>query len=143
MFSNNNKSCLYWMTWKNIVQPARPSIQMWRIHIKRWIRKSTCTQVVKYSSLFDNNNGCTNAPQCYVIRILPVLFKLWQCLPVHCLAVLANTFPRIMSINLTHQTEPSQSCSLRGIAYAGYFCRKYQRFSFPITQLCTFQKYYQ
>jgi hypothetical protein len=34
----------------------------------------THTQVVCYSLLSHGNNGCTNAPQCYVIRTLPVLF---------------------------------------------------------------------
>jgi len=30
---------------------------------------------VKYSLLFHCNNGCTNVPQCYVIRTLPVLLN--------------------------------------------------------------------
>ena len=36
-----------------------------------WIPKATN---IHYSLLFHCNNGCTNAPQCYVIRTLPVLF---------------------------------------------------------------------
>jgi hypothetical protein len=32
------------------------------------------SQVVQYSLLLDCKNGCTNAPQCYVIGTLPVLF---------------------------------------------------------------------
>ena len=116
------------------------------MRITCWIPKSTHTQIVKYSLLFHCNNGCTTAPQCYFICTLPVLFKFWQCLPAYCLAVLTNTvecltFPLIISINLTHQTESSQGCSLRSIAYAAYFCRRHQRFSFPITQLRTLQRY--
>jgi hypothetical protein len=34
------------------------------------------TQIVEYSLFFHCNNGCTNAPQCYVIRTLPLLFYL-------------------------------------------------------------------
>jgi hypothetical protein len=33
-------------------------------------------QVVQYLLLFYCNNGCTNAPQCYVIRTLPVLLNI-------------------------------------------------------------------
>ena len=29
---------------------------------------------MQYVMLFHCNNGCTNAPQCYVIRTLPVFF---------------------------------------------------------------------
>jgi len=38
--------------------------------------KYTITQIVKYSLLVHCNNGCTNTPQCYVIRTLPVLSDL-------------------------------------------------------------------
>jgi hypothetical protein len=34
------------------------------------------TQVVQYLLLLYCNNGCTNAPQCYVIRTLPVLLSI-------------------------------------------------------------------
>jgi len=34
------------------------------------------TQVVQYSLLFHSNNGCTNAPQCYVISTSAALFIL-------------------------------------------------------------------
>jgi len=36
--------------------------------------KHTHTQNMQYLSLFYCNNGCTTAPQCYVIRTLPGLF---------------------------------------------------------------------
>jgi hypothetical protein len=36
----------------------------------------THTQNMKYLLLLHCNNGCTNAPQCHVIRALPVLFLL-------------------------------------------------------------------
>jgi len=31
---------------------------------------------MQYLLLFHRNRGCTNAPQCYVIRTLPVLLNL-------------------------------------------------------------------
>jgi hypothetical protein len=60
---------------KNIAQRDRPQIT-WRMRIACWIPKAanTHTQVVLCSLLFHCYNGCTNAPQCYVIRILPGLF---------------------------------------------------------------------
>jgi hypothetical protein len=35
------------------------------------------TENIYYFLLFQSNSGCTNAPQCYVIRALPVLFFLY------------------------------------------------------------------
>jgi len=40
-----------------------------------YLRLQTHTQVVLYSLLSHSNNGCTNAPQCYVIRIFAVLLQ--------------------------------------------------------------------
>jgi len=42
-----------------------------------WISKATdYSQNMQYLLLFNDKNGCKNAPQCYVIRTLPVLFVL-------------------------------------------------------------------
>jgi hypothetical protein len=40
----------------------------WCMHIASWIPKATNThtQAVQFSLLFHSNNGCTNAPLCYV-----------------------------------------------------------------------------
>ena len=50
---------------------------IWRMRIACWIPKATNTHtytlVVYYSLLFHYNNGCTDAPHCYVICTLPVL----------------------------------------------------------------------
>jgi len=48
---------------------------IWRIRIASRIAKATRTVqwVVQYLLLFHCNNGCTNAPRCYVIHKLPVL----------------------------------------------------------------------
>ena len=45
MFSNFffRKSCLYEIMWKNTVEPGRPQITIWRMHISCWIPKVTNT----------------------------------------------------------------------------------------------------
>jgi len=56
--------------WKNIVQPDRTT---WRMRIAYWVRRlQNHTHNMQYLLLF-HYNGCTNAPQCYVIRTLHVL----------------------------------------------------------------------
>jgi len=39
-----------------------------------FLRLQTHTHNIKYLLFVHCNNGCTNAPQCYVIRTLPVLY---------------------------------------------------------------------
>jgi hypothetical protein len=67
---------VYEIMWKNIVVRGRPQMTIWRMRIACWILKATntYTQVVLYSLFFHSNNGCKNAPQCYVIRTLFILF---------------------------------------------------------------------
>jgi len=64
--------------WINIVERGRPHKTIWSMRIACWIPKARnkhhpptgCVILIGFHS----NNGCTNAPQCYVIRTLPVLF---------------------------------------------------------------------
>jgi hypothetical protein len=73
-------SCCLWDNLENMVEHYRPQMtQIWRVRIACWIPKATNiqTQVVWCSLLFHCTNGCTNAPQCYVIHTLPGL--LIQC----------------------------------------------------------------
>ena len=58
---------------------------IWRMCVAFWLPKATKThaeQVILFASC---NNGYTNAPQCYVIRTLPLLLllfpddKMWPC----------------------------------------------------------------
>jgi len=67
-FSPENRSVNEIM-WKNIVEPGWPQITIWPMRIACWIPKSTNTHS-EYNTylLFNLNNGCTNAPQYYVIR---------------------------------------------------------------------------
>jgi hypothetical protein len=59
-------------TCKNTVERGRPQMTMWRMLIAFCI----LTQFVYCSLLFRNNNGCTYARQCYLIRTLSALFYL-------------------------------------------------------------------
>ena len=52
-----------------------------------YLRLQTHTQGLQYLLLFHGNNGCTNGPQCYVIRKLTALLALTLCLErLWCLA---------------------------------------------------------
>jgi hypothetical protein len=64
-------------TWKNIVQRGRPQMTKWRMRIACWIPKATNTHTgCVILRVFQCNSGYVNAPQCYVIRTLPVFFIL-------------------------------------------------------------------
>ena len=68
------KSC---RVWNNVEKYCRVGqVTIWRMRIACWIPKATNTHThaVQYSLPFHVNNGCTNAPQFYVIRTLPVSF---------------------------------------------------------------------
>ena len=70
--------------WKNTVQPDRPQMTIGRARIACWKTTATGTHS-EYVILtdFHCNNGYTRAPQCYIIRTLPVLFvKHWSLLDV-------------------------------------------------------------
>jgi hypothetical protein len=61
----------------NIVEPGRPQMTKWRMHIACWLPKTTNVYSdLEYLLLFHCNSGCINARQCYVIRTLPVLFRI-------------------------------------------------------------------
>jgi hypothetical protein len=64
---------LYEILWKNTVKPDRPQMTIWHMRTACWVPKNTYSQ---YATLvvFHWNNGCTNGPQCYGMRALPVLF---------------------------------------------------------------------
>jgi len=57
---------------KNTVQPGRLQMAIWRMHVACWIPTATNTHS-EYVILMDFNNGCMDAPQCYIIRTLPSL----------------------------------------------------------------------
>ena len=65
---------VYEIMWKSIVEQARPTMTVWRMRIVCWITKVINTDS-EYVMLISYFNCCKNAPQCYVIRTLPVLFS--------------------------------------------------------------------
>ena len=72
-FSEN--LAIYEITWKNLVQSDRPQTGVRRMRFACWITRATNTHSeYEIIMLFHCNNGCTNAPHCYVIRTLSVLF---------------------------------------------------------------------
>jgi hypothetical protein len=77
MFNDLFQNCaVYEITWKNIVELNR--LQMTsglRTLHAGYLRLQTQTQSVYYFLLFHCNDGCTNAPHCYIICILPLLFS--------------------------------------------------------------------
>jgi len=62
-----------WDNAKNFVEWGRSQMTRWRSRIAwRYLRLQTHTKNMKYLLLFHCNDGCKNAPQCYVIRTLLV-----------------------------------------------------------------------
>jgi len=63
--------------WKSIEERGSAQMTIWRMRITCWIRKATNVhnQVVRYLLLLHCNNGCTNAPQCYVIPTLHAMIR--------------------------------------------------------------------
>jgi hypothetical protein len=61
---------LHEIMWKNIVERGRSQMTKWRMRIACWTPRATNTHSEYVNVLlFHGNNGCTNAPQCYVIRV--------------------------------------------------------------------------
>jgi hypothetical protein len=65
---------VYEIMWKNTVERGRPQMTIWWLPITSWITKtadthSGCVILI----VFHCNNDCTNTPQSYIIRTLPLL----------------------------------------------------------------------
>jgi hypothetical protein len=67
---------------KNVVEPERPQVAIWRMRVECWISKATRAQahasaraptLTHAGVLFLGSSGFGNAPQCCIIRTLPVL----------------------------------------------------------------------
>ena len=67
---------VYEIMWKNSVQWGSPQMTICPTCIACCITNQTHAQNMQYVLLYHCNNGCRNAPQCYVIHTLPVLFGL-------------------------------------------------------------------
>jgi hypothetical protein len=54
------------MAWKNIAEPDRPQMTIWRTRIACWITKATEAHSVKYLLLFYGKNDYRKKPESYV-----------------------------------------------------------------------------
>jgi len=83
MFNNvffENRT-VYEIKWKNIIEPNRPQMTVWRMRITRWIPKATNTHPGYVIFItFHCANGYTNPPQCYVIRYVALSYMYVHCL---------------------------------------------------------------
>jgi len=65
---------VYEIMWINTAQPGRPHITIWRMQLHAgYLRLQTHTQSMQQSLFSLQQQWFRNAPQCYVIRTLPVL----------------------------------------------------------------------
>ena len=71
------KSRCLWDNAENFVEPDRLQTIIWRTRIIRWIPKATNTYSEYAIFILHSSNGCTNAPECHVIRILFLLLFLF------------------------------------------------------------------
>jgi hypothetical protein len=64
---------VYEIMWKNMVQPDRPQITIWCMHIGCWIPKATNTNLEYIIIPFHGNSCWKKAPRCHFISTLIVL----------------------------------------------------------------------
>ena len=96
------KLCRWWYNEEKCggARGVTNDVTIWRIRVACWMSKATCTHLHAHSHapghtharthahlfiyllFFHGNNAFVNAPQCYVIRTLPVLLIFWFICPV-------------------------------------------------------------
>ena len=59
--------------WRNMVEPGKPQLIMWRMCFACWITKATATHSEYVILLFRDSDGFPNACHCYVLRALPLV----------------------------------------------------------------------
>jgi len=66
------------ITWKNIVEPHRSQVTIWRMRIACWVSKATDTHTLEICNkdiiLFHGNDGDANASHCYVYTYISLFF---------------------------------------------------------------------
>ena len=67
LFFPSKNRAVYEIMWENMVEPDRPQVTIWRM------RTACCIPKATNAHTESDNNGYGNAPQCYVIRTMPVL----------------------------------------------------------------------
>ena len=74
------KSCRFWDNVEKYCAAwgVKNDVTIWHIRVTCWISKATHTRARAHTQTYNDychdNNGFVNAPHCYVIRILCVLF---------------------------------------------------------------------
>ena len=92
---------VYDIMWKNTAEPDKPQMT---IHYSacalraRYPRLQTHTQNVQYLLLFHCSISCTNAPQLYVLRTLPVLLLDSRSSKLHSIF---NVFMHVTSVSVS------------------------------------------
>jgi hypothetical protein len=64
---NSESHAVYEITWRNVVDPYRPRMTIWRMRIACWIPKVTNTHSEYVILLFHRNSGYANGPELYII----------------------------------------------------------------------------
>jgi hypothetical protein len=69
MFNNFFNRAVYEIMWKNIAEPERPQMTIWRMRLTCCITKATDRHPEYVTPItLHGNHGCTKAPQCYIIQ---------------------------------------------------------------------------
>jgi len=73
VFSNFSENrTVYNVMWKNAVEAGRPQMAIRMAHAHCMLDVYSYKHTLRICNIFHYNIGCTNAPQCYVIRTLTV-----------------------------------------------------------------------
>jgi hypothetical protein len=87
---------------KNIVHSGRRHVNAWQLRLQ------TGTRIMQYFFHFHFNTGYTNAPQCYIIRTLTLLWQeyVWNCISdctyVFGTLLTTHNFNQLNCLNVTH-----------------------------------------
>ena len=70
IWGGGRNRAVYETMWKNVVQPDKPKMTIWRKRIACWVPEATNTQSESVILiLFHGNNDRKNVPQCDVIAL--------------------------------------------------------------------------
>jgi len=121
VFSENH--IVYVIMWKNIVEPGRPEVTIWRMRFACWITKATNTYSEYVLLLFQGSSGYKNAPKYCVIPtyiaclwlLTAWLMSITECHPSSCMQLCHSPWQcplvrhALFWIQLEFLARPSQS----------------------------------
>ena len=99
--------------WENVEEYStanRPQLTMLSMRIACWIPKATNTHSEYVRLLFYSNNRCTNTPQCYVKRTVPVLSALVRVCACVCVCARARVCVCVCVCNRRRYVTTVQTC---------------------------------